>query len=192
MTDWERIQKINCVVTQNVDRLHQKAGTENVIELHGSAFTVKCLSCKYSVSRYLFQQTLTQINEEILTNDLILQNNQMRPDGDIDIDSEFVRQFQYPSCPRCEGILKPDIIFFGDNVPKQRVDSVYEFLDEADGLLVIGSSLQVYSGYRFALFALENNKPMAVLNIGPTRIDGFKQIIRLSVRAGDILPQIRV
>ena len=190
MADWERRGKVLSVVTQNVDRLHQKAGSEHIIELHGSGYTVKCLSCRYSVSRYLFQQTLTQLNEDIITSDLIVQNNQMRPDGDLDIDSDFVRQFRYPSCPRCEGLLKPDIIFFGDNVPKERVNSVYNKLNESDALLVIGSSLQVYSGYRFVLSAEELNKPIIVLNIGPTRIDGSDKIVRLSVRAGDILPQI--
>lgn len=191
MADWERHKKVHFVVTQNVDRLHQKAGTENIIELHGSAYTVRCLSCKYSVSRYLFQQILDQMNEEIVKNESFIDSrHQMRPDGDIDIDSEFVQLFRYPSCPRCEGILKPDIIFFGDNVPKDRVFSVYEILNQSDSLLVIGSSLYVYSGYRFALTAKQLNKPIAVINIGPTRVDAFDKIIRLNARAGDILPQI--
>ncbi len=177
-------------MTQNVDRLHQKAGTQNIIELHGNGYSVKCLFCKYSVSRFLFQQILTEINSDIISNNLINENNAIRPDGDVDIDSEFVQLFRYPSCSRCNGLLKPDIIFFGDNVPKDRVNDVYKKLNESDALLVIGSSLHVYSGYRFALSAAELKKPIAVINIGPTRIDNFDNILRLNGRAGDILPQI--
>ena len=135
---------------------------------------------------------LTELNEDILTNNTIAYNHQIRPDGDIEIDAQFVSKFGYPSCPRCDQILKPDIIFFGDNVPKERVISVYEVLDKSDALLVIGSSLQVFSGYRFALRAQELNKPIAVINIGPTRADTFSNIVRLKARAGDVLPRIVV
>jgi NAD-dependent deacetylase sirtuin 4 len=136
--------------TQNVDRFHQKAGTQNIIELHGNSYTVKCMSCKYSVSRFLFQQILTEINSDIISsNNLINEKNAIRSDADVDIDSEFVKLFRYPSCPRFDGLLKPDIIFFGDNVPKDRVNDIYKKLNESDALLVIGSSLHVYSGHRF-------------------------------------------
>jgi len=195
LANWEQLNKVHYCVTQNVDRLHQKAGTQKIIELHGSGYTVKCMSCKYSVSRYLFQQILAELNDRIISDDSInqkSQNSPIRPDGDIDINSEFVQKFQYPSCPRCDGLLKPDIIFFGDNVPKDRVNDVYEKLEESDALLVIGSSLYVYSGYRFALSASEVKKPIAVINIGPTRIDSFPNILRVNGRAGDILPQIVV
>ncbi|CAG2163692.1 unnamed protein product [Oppiella nova] len=192
LAEWERQKKVSAIVTQNVDRLHQRAGSELVIELHGSAYTVACLSCKYRVSRYLFQQTLTQLNEDIITSHEMDRNQQLRPDGDIDIDSEFVSLFRYPSCPRCEALLKPDITFFGDNVSKAIVNSVYEMLSQSDALLVIGSSLQVYSGYRFALTAKELNKAIAIVNIGPTRADTFHTILRFNARAGDILTQIVV
>lgn len=121
---------------------------------------------------------------------MIAHNNQIRPDGDIEIDAHLISNFRYPSCPRCDQIVKPDIIFFGDNVPKERVFSVYELIDKSDALLVIGSSLQVFSGYRFALRARELNKPIAVINIGPTRIDTFDNIVRLKARAGDVLTRV--
>lgn len=192
LAEWERSNKVLQICTQNVDRLHQKAGTQNIVELHGNGYVVKCLNCKYSVYRYLFQQMLYQMNNNIICDHIINDDNKIRPDGDIDIDSEFVQLFQYPSCPRCNGVLKPDIVFFGDNVPKDRVDYVYKKLDESDALLVIGSSLHVYSGYRFALSAAQSKKPIAVINIGPTRIDHFNNIHKFNRRAGDLLPQIIV
>ncbi|XP_054169277.1 NAD-dependent protein deacylase Sirt4-like [Oppia nitens] len=192
LAEWERRRRVHTVVTQNVDRLHYKAGSENVIEIHGNAFVVKCLYCRYRVSRYLFQQILKQLNEDIITNDILNQSNTLRPDGDIDIDSKFMQQFRYPSCPRCDGLLKPDIIFFGDNVSKDVVNDVNNKLKESDALVIIGSSLQVYSGYRFALMAKELNKPIAILNIGTTRADHFDKIVRLYTRAGDTLHHIVV
>ena len=191
LADWESKSKVHWCITQNVDRLHHKAGSQNIIELHGSSYTVKCLSCKYRVSRFQFQQILSQLNSHLLDDELI-NIDAVRPDGDVDINPEFINSFSYPSCPSCNGIVKPDIVFFGDNVPKDRVDLVYEKLDQSDSVLIIGSSLHVYSGYRFALSAFQSKKPIAIVNIGLVRNESFSCDIRINARAGDVLPQIKI
>lgn len=160
-------------------------------ELHGSGYVVKCLSCRYRVSRFQFQNLLKELNCE-LTDDSNINRTPLRPDGDIDVDPRFVTEFKYPNCPHCNGLLKPDIIFFGDSVPKERVQKVFELLKISDRLLILGSSLFVYSGYRFAVSALETRKPIAIVNIGPTRIDKFPGLLKIERRVGEILPLISV
>ncbi|GJQ78198.1 putative NAD-dependent protein deacylase [Trypoxylus dichotomus] len=176
--------KVSCIVTQNVDSLHYKAGSKNVIELHGSAFRVFCLDCDARYSRFDVQEMLTELNPNITnTSDMI------RPDGDVDISPDVIEQFNPPFCRQCGGTLKPDIVFFGDNVPKPRVEAVYNSVLESDSLLVLGSSLFVFSGYRIVLQALEKNKNVAVVNIGKTRADNIVHL-KISAKCGDILPKI--
>ncbi|KAI1294906.1 NAD-dependent protein deacylase Sirt4 [Halotydeus destructor] len=190
LADWESRGKINLLVTQNVDRLHQKAGSKNVIELHGSGYTVKCLSCTYRVARTQFQNTLDSLNGH-LKEDFARASDEIRPDGDVELSESLVSRFIVAPCPGCGGLLKPDIVFFGDNVPKERVLNVYRSIESTEALLVIGSSLHVYSGYRFILHAKDHGKPTAIVSIGKSRADHLDNVLFVRRRAGDILPRIR-
>lgn len=178
-------KKVSVTVTQNVDSLHYKAGSRNVIELHGTAFKVKCLQCNEHYSRYEIQKVLKELNREFGET-----SNMIRPDGDVEIAPEKITKFHPPKCLKCGGILKPDIIFFGDNVPRERVQTVRDFVSKSDSLLVLGSSLTVFSSFRVILQAIEENKKVAVVNIGPTRADSMVSL-KISAKCGDILPKIR-
>jgi NAD-dependent SIR2 family protein deacetylase len=155
------------LVTQNVDGLHQKAGSRRVIDLHGRLDTVECLICYHRRSRAVFQALLEEQNpvfRALTASDA--------PDGDAKLEGMAFERFQIPSCPECGGVLKPTVVFFGDSVPRPRVERALMRLAEADGLLVVGSSLRVVSGYRFCRAALEQGKPIAAINLGRTRADG--------------------
>ena len=154
------------LVTQNVDGLHQLAGSKNVVDLHGRIDRVKCLSCGDSQSRSLLQAWFESRNPEFAH-----QAGQIAPDGDADADNLEFTRLSVPCCLKCEGILKPDVVFFGDSVPLKRLKVAKEMMDSASGLLVIGSSLMTYSGYRFCLWAQDQNKPIALINEGETRAD---------------------
>ncbi|RWS31849.1 NAD-dependent deacetylase sirtuin-4-like protein [Leptotrombidium deliense] len=195
LTKWERSNRLVSTVTQNVDRLHQKSGSKNVIELHGNGYVVKCtdsnkVGCGYKISRSVFQQHLNELNNDLFEKfDSIA--GTLRPDMDVDINSNYVQNFKIPQCPQCCGILKPDIIFFGDNVPKCTVEKVYKLVEASDSFLVLGSSLSVFSAYRFVLFANELKKPIAIVNIGSTRADALK-LLHINKRCGEILPLLKV
>ncbi|KAK2714518.1 NAD-dependent protein deacylase Sirt4-like [Artemia franciscana] len=176
---------LSAVVTQNVDRLHTKAGCTNVIELHGTAHEVICMQCNYRISRYEFQETLKGYNEEHIVKPI-----EVRPDSDVELTQMQIEGFFVPPCPNCFGVLKPDIVFFGDNVPKSRVDKVFNHLEESDALLVLGSSLYVYSGYRFTLRAKELNKSIAIINIGKTRADHLADL-KINAKLSDILKSVK-
>ncbi|XP_041971661.1 NAD-dependent protein deacylase Sirt4 [Aricia agestis] len=180
----EKKGKVTAIVTQNVDRLHQKAGSENVIELHGSGYLVKCLSCSYEICRHKLQEILDTRNPDIKNN-----FSMIRPDGDVELSKEDVEKFQPPTCPECRGPLKPDIVFFGDNVPKPRVELVRSHVSKSDAVFVLGSSLTVYSSYRIILQAKEENKKVVILNIGPTRADELADL-KISTKCGDVLMEI--
>ncbi|CAH1164761.1 unnamed protein product [Phaedon cochleariae] len=177
-------EKISTVVTQNVDNLHYKAGSQNVIELHGTAFRVICLKCEAFYDRHYIQERLIQLNSHITPT-----STTIRPDGDVDIPLEIIEGFKPPLCESCGGMLKPDITFFGDNVPRARVEAVKSAVSESDSLLVLGSSLTVFSGYRIVLQALEEGKNVAIINIGPTRADHLVKL-KVSAKCGDILPLV--
>lgn len=138
LAKWEKRGILNCIVTQNVDRLHHKAGSENIIELHGSSYRVKCLNCKHIFSRYLLQTKLSEVNPNIHS-----VCGEMRPDADVDLDPSFVENFNIVNCEKCDGILKPDVVFFGETVSKELVNKMYNKLKESDAILVLGSSLEV-------------------------------------------------
>ncbi|XP_053617672.1 NAD-dependent protein deacylase Sirt4 isoform X2 [Plodia interpunctella] len=176
--------KVTSIITQNVDRLHHKAGSTNIIELHGSGYIVKCLKCPYEVSR-------TELQEVLMRNNPHMESNfgMVRPDGDVDLTKEQESSFRTPLCPKCESPLKPDIIFFGDNVPKARVEQVRSQVSACDAIFALGTSLTVYSSYRIILQAKEENKIVAILNIGPTRADDIIDI-KVSTKCGDILPEL--
>lgn len=155
------------VVTQNVDRLHQQAGSRSVTDLHGRADEVVCMSCGYRCKRDEVHERCVDMNPGFEQ-----YSATAAPDGDADLDVDF-SEFRVADCPCCGGILKPDVVFFGDYVPRERVYSALDTLEASDGLLVIGSSLMVYSGFRFCRYAKEWGKPMATLNLGRTRADSL-------------------
>ncbi|KAJ0173016.1 hypothetical protein K1T71_011192 [Dendrolimus kikuchii] len=180
----EKAGKVIVIVTQNVDHLHHKAGSENIIELHGTGYIVKCLKCPYEIGRHELQVELMKNNPDMESS-----FGMIRPDGDVDLSREQVDRFKAPLCPKCEGPLMPDIVFFGDNVPKDRVELVKNNVTKSDAIFVLGSSLTVYSSYRIILQAKEENKKIAILNIGPTRADDIVDI-KISTKCGDILPEL--
>lgn len=168
------------VVTQNVDGLHQAAGSAPVIELHGSLAWVVCLACGARMSRDALQDVLLARNPH-----LVGLTAEMAPDGD----AELVQGADHPGCAQCGGILKPDVVFFGENVPRDRVDAAFAHVRASDVLLVVGSSLTVFSGYRFVKRASEWGKSVAILNLGPTRGDALAHV-RVDARAGEVLPAL--
>ena len=157
---------VSGLITQNVDRLHQQAGAQHVIDLHGRLDRVRCLSCGHTETRARVQDWLEEHNAlPALTSVTLL------PDGDADLPAAFIDDFRSPHCHACEGILMPDVVFFGGTVPVDRVQACYQMIDQAEGLLVIGSSLSVYSGFRFCRYAVQQGKPLVILNAGQTRAD---------------------
>jgi len=157
--------RIELLVTQNVDRLHQAAGQRRVVDLHGRLDVVRCMSCARTLPRDLLQQELLERNPEFAN-----LSADYAPDGDADLENVDFSAFDVPSCS-CGGILKPDVVFFGESVPRERVTTAMQALARADAMLVIGSSLMVFSGFRFARAAAEAGKPIAALNLGRTRAD---------------------
>ncbi|ODN02602.1 NAD-dependent protein deacylase Sirt4 [Orchesella cincta] len=187
--NWEYSNKISGLVTQNVDGLHQKAGSKDVIELHGTGHLVICMSCDYSISRHLFQNILLDLNCHL---DVQPNLEDVRPDGDIDLIQEAVDKFNLPFCPKCStGALKPYIVFFGDNVPKDRVDKISDVLKRSDSLLVLGSSLETFSSYRYILAANQLELPIGIISLGPTRADALCSF-KIKSRVGEILPLIKL
>ncbi|MCH2456045.1 MAG: NAD-dependent protein deacetylase [Idiomarina sp.] len=156
---------IGTIITQNVDGLHQRAGATDVINLHGYANDMICMGCGAQSPRLEMHERCLALNPEFAEMDA-----SALPDGDADIETDF-SAFQIADCLNCGGILKPDVVYFGDTVPKTRVAEAKQALAESEGLLVIGSSLMVFSGYRFARQAAKNNQPIAILTRGKTRAD---------------------
>lgn len=172
------------LITQNVDGLHGKAGQRRVVELHGTLANVVCLDCGRSESRYSFQERVLVQNPGWTRH-----AGEVAPDGDVHLAPEVAAEFRVPVCLHCAGTLKPDVVFFGENVPQKRVARAFEMLAEAEMLLVLGSSLTVYSGYRFVVEALRSGKPVALLNDGPTRADPVATL-RVEARLGAALDEI--
>jgi NAD-dependent SIR2 family protein deacetylase len=177
----ERNGRIEQLVTQNVDRLHQRAGSERVIDLHGRLDEVRCMACDRGQSRNAFQQRLLERNPAWHQLEATV-----APDGDADLDGQDFARLQVPPCLQCGGILKPDVVFFGEAVPRERVDAATQALHAADAVLVVGSSLMVYSGYRFALAAVKAGKPVAALTLGRTRADALLSL-KIDARCSDAL-----
>lgn len=189
LAKWEQKHKLYHIITQNVDQLHFKAGNSNVLELHGTNAIVQCLTCNYSIPRFSFQDTLVKLNPNLAKRP---PEKALRPDGDVDLTEDDVDDFILPLCPKCEGSsLKPQIVFFGDNVPKHKVETCKRLVSESDSILVIGSSLQVFSGYRLILQAKEEGKRIGIINIGPTRGDHLADL-KISTKAGDIMTKIKI
>ncbi|WP_118183695.1 NAD-dependent protein deacetylase [Paraburkholderia phosphatilytica] len=162
----EGARHVGTLVTQNVDGLHQRAGSSDVIELHGSIGGVVCLDCGAHRTRAAIQQTLAEDNPALL--DITAET---AADGDAHLEWDALHTFRVPDCPVCGGLLKPAVVFFGEGVPRERVDAASAALEAADAMLVVGSSLMVYSGYRFCVWAQKLGKPIAAINLGRTRAD---------------------
>ena len=154
------------VVTQNVDGLHQAAGSRDVVDLHGRIDTVRCLGCRRRTPREQLQAELAERNPDFAALDAL-----DAPDGDADLDGVAFDRFEVPGCHACGGLLKPDVVFFGENVPPDRVERSMAVVHDADAMLVVGSSLMVYSGYRFVQAMADAGKPIAAINLGRTRAD---------------------
>uniref|UniRef100_H9EWL5 NAD-dependent protein lipoamidase sirtuin-4, mitochondrial n=1 Tax=Macaca mulatta TaxID=9544 RepID=H9EWL5_MACMU len=184
LSTWEKLGKLYWLVTQNVDALHTKAGSRRLTELHGCMHRVLCLDCGEQTPRGVLQERF-----QVLNPTWSAEAYGLAPDGDVFLSEEQVQSFQVPSCVQCGGHLKPDVVFFGDTVNPDKVDFVHKRVKEADSLLVVGSSLQVYSSYRFILTAQEKKLPIAILNIGPTRSDDLA-CLKLNSRCGELLPLI--
>jgi len=164
----EAMGRSEILLTQNVDRLHQAAGSAKVIDLHGRLDLVRCMGCERRTSRDELQDELGGLNASWLGLDAL-----DAPDGDADLENGDFSSFAVPPCRACGGVLKPDVVFFGENVPRDRVDAALRRLDEADAMLIVGSSLMVYSGFRFVEMAARAGKPAAAVNLGRTRADGL-------------------
>jgi NAD-dependent SIR2 family protein deacetylase len=165
----ERDGALHALVTQNVDGLHQKAGSSAVVELHGGIARVRCLDCGAVHARAEVQGWLAAANPEFAP----ARSARTAPDGDAHLEDDRYAGFAVPPCPACGGTLKPDVVFFGDNVPRERVAVASRAVEEAAALLVVGSSLMVYSGYRFAEQAQRLGKPVIAINRGVTRADAL-------------------
>jgi len=173
------------VITQNVDGLHGVAGSERVVELHGALARVRCLSCRSITSRDAIHARLIADNPWLIDR---LGGADVAPDGDAELDAEAINGFRVPACA-CGGAWKPDVVFFGENVPRATVDHAWALFDQAEVLLVAGSSLTVWSGYRFVRRAVERGMPVAIVNVGPTRGDGDASL-KLEGALGDVLPRL--
>jgi NAD-dependent SIR2 family protein deacetylase len=154
------------LVTQNVDGLHQRAGSAKVLELHGSIGRVRCLECGMTYARGQIQQMLDAANAEFPRVAAAV-----APDGDADLDACDLDSFEVPACVGCGGVLKPDVVFFGESVPRDRAAAASKAVDDCDAMLVVGSSLMAYSGYRLCEQAERSSKPIVAINLGRTRAD---------------------
>ncbi len=180
----ERRGLVHGVVTQNVDRLHQRAGSRNVVDLHGRLDVVVCLRCATRYRRTWWQRQLAAVNAGWAE-----QAAHIAPDGDADIEEADFAAFRVPDCPRCGGMLKPDVVFFGESVPGARRDTATAMMAAADGVLVVGSSLMVWSGFRLVRAAAQRGVSVAAVNAGRTRADDLLDI-KCSGDCGEILRQV--
>jgi len=180
----EEMGFVQLLITQNVDGLHGAAGSRKVIDLHGRLHLVRCMQCGQALPRAEMQLQLMAVNParaEVQA--------RVAPDGDVDIEGRDYSDFVVPDCAVCGGILKPDVVFFGEPVPRERVTRAFEGVANADALLVVGSSLMVYSGYRFAEAAAAAGKPIAAVNLGRTRADHLIAL-KVGAKADDVLSEV--
>jgi NAD-dependent SIR2 family protein deacetylase len=180
----ERAGVLTGLVTQNVDRLHQRAGQATVIELHGALADVRCLACGAHEDRETLQHRLLVLNPQ-----WVERTAELAPDGDAELPLELVRAFRVADCLHCGGALKPDVVFFGGNVARPVVDAAYAVVEQSEALLVVGTSLTVFSGYRFVRRAAEKGIAVAIVNIGESRGDPHAAL-RVDAHAGQVLPAL--
>jgi NAD-dependent SIR2 family protein deacetylase len=166
IAELEASGKFAGIVTQNVDGLHQRAGSANIVELHGSIHSVVCLECGVHFSRGFIQALLEEANPDLEETTAL-----PAPDGDAQLEPDYLTEFRIPHCLHCTGMLQPNVVFFGDGVPRSRTEEAEEKLENADAMLVAGSSLMVHSAFRLCKIAAESGKPIAAINLGKTRAD---------------------
>jgi NAD-dependent SIR2 family protein deacetylase len=171
---------LRLLITQNVDGLHSAAGSRSVVDLHGRLDRVICLDCKSLSARHELQARLVAANAQFLSESFIA-----RADGDVELAVDYER-FRLTACDACGGVLKPDVVFFGENVPAPRVQQAMAALEGARALVIVGSSLMVFSGFRFARTAARLGVPIAVVNLGKTRADDLATL-RVSGNVGEVL-----
>ena len=188
LAELETAGRIHSVITQNVDGLHQRAGSRQVIELHGNIHGVVCLDCRALYPRTRIQAWLAQANPALVATGPVGEVvPEARPDGDAELELDEFQDFHLPHCDACSGTLQPDVIFFGDNIPPQRTAEALRLQEDADALLVVGSSLMVFSGYRFCKLAAQAGKPIAAINLGKTRADDLIGL-KVEASAAEVLP----
>lgn len=190
----EKSGKVHQLITQNVDDLHQEAGSRAVVQLHGRNRVVVCLGCGAEFSRQEIQDRLARENADWIAraswNHLHPDDADFAPDGDADVARDAAGDFTVPGCDNCGGVLKPAVVFFGESVPAPKVTYAMRRVDEADALLVVGSSLTVWSGFRFAKRASERGLPIAIVNIGPTRADDLATL-KIEENCGKVLANLQ-
>lgn len=172
------------VITQNVDRLHHRAGSRRIVELHGALADVACMRCSRREVRASVHARLLAANPSWLD-----RRADVQPDGDSEISADAVEDFVVVACRHCGGDLKPEVVFFGGKVPDATVEAAWELFSEGEVLLVVGSSLTVYSGWRFVRRAHEQAIPVALVNLGPTRADEVAAA-KVSAAAAELLPAL--
>jgi NAD-dependent SIR2 family protein deacetylase len=183
----ERRGHLTGLITQNVDRLHQDAGSVNVVDLHGRYDQIVCLDCRRTYSRRLLAGMLEELNPGFLDRAKESGLVEMAPDADSTVeDQALISSFVVAVCPACGGTLKPDFVYFGENVPKDRVEMSYRMVDDAAALVVAGSSLTVMSGLRFVRHAAKDGKPVVIINRGATRGDD-KATVKLEAGVSESL-----
>ncbi|WP_373696100.1 NAD-dependent protein deacetylase [Actinomycetospora aurantiaca] len=186
----QRCGLVTDVITQNVDGLHQAGGATDVVELHGALSRVVCLACRAESDRAAVQAELTRVNPQFDAAVAGLRDTQVNPDGDVELPPELEDAFTMVDCPACgAGPLKPDVVFFGESVPRPRVETCFRRVEQARALVVLGSSLAVMSGLRFARAAARAGTPVAVVTAGPSRADDLADV-RLSSPLGEVLPAL--
>lgn len=187
VAELERRGHLTGLITQNVDRLHEDAGSINVVDLHGRYDQVVCLGCRRTYTRQLLAGMLEELNPDFLERAAATGLVEMAPDADSTVeDQDLIDGFVVAVCPACGGTLKPDFVYFGENVPKDRVERSYAMVDEASAIVVAGSSLTVMSGLRFVRHAAKDGKPVVIINRGHTRGDD-KATIKLAAGVGESL-----
>ena len=184
VADLQQAGLLRGVITQNVDGLHQAGGARDVVELHGSLDQVVCLRCEERTAREQLDTRLREANP-----DWTAEVTSLKPDGDVDLADELVAGFVVVPCLVCGGQLKPDVVFFGETVPRPRVDRCFALVDGAKALVVLGSSLKVMSGYRFVLRAAKLGIPVAIVNQGLTRGEAYAAV-RVDAALGEVLPAL--
>ncbi|NJC84639.1 NAD-dependent protein deacetylase [Planosporangium mesophilum] len=184
VADMQRRGLLAGVVTQNVDGLHQAGGARDVVELHGNLARVTCLICGDRLSREELERRLHEANPEFDA-----RVTAVNPDGDVDLRDSDVEGFRTVDCELCGGMLKPDVVFFGETVPADRVQTCFDLVQSARVLLVLGSSLTVMSGHRFVLRAAKLGIPIAIVNQGPTRGDRYAAVT-VDAPLGVALPEL--
>ena len=184
LADLEHRGVLSGIITQNIDRLHQKAGSVDVLDLHGTHQRVICTGCGTTIPRGVFSDRLDALNPGFYDDVATRHDIEYAPDADATI--EHTELFTIMDCPVCDGILKPDVVFFGENAPAERVRYAKLMIDRAEGLLVAGTSLTVNSGKRYVRRAVHNGIPVVIVNHGTTGSDHLATV-KVDARVGEFL-----